>query len=56
MKAKERALKIMSKGNKEIKRELIGYIRRVKYLEGKEFYDGIVKDIRRQDDNPRGAE
>ncbi len=38
----KQADKIISSGRNVIKRELIGYIKRVNYLEGKEFYDGII--------------
>jgi len=36
---------ILSKSRKEIRRILIGYIERIKYLEGEEFYESIKKDI-----------
>lgn len=35
--------KILSKSKKEMRRILIGYIERIEYLEGKEFYDYIIE-------------
>lgn len=36
---------IISKGILEIRRQLISSLKRIEYLEGKEFYDSIKKDI-----------
>ena len=43
MNVKQEANNIIKKGRYNIERELIGYIKRVEYLEGKEFYNFIAK-------------
>ena len=40
--------RILSKSRNEIRRELIGYIERVNYLEGKEFYEFIKSEIKKE--------
>ena len=45
MTKEEKADKIIAKGKNAIKRELIGCYKRIEYLEGKEYYEGIKKDI-----------
>lgn len=41
--------RIMNYTSKGIRRELKSYMKRVKYLEGKEFYESIKKDILQND-------